>query len=354
MSTTTLKKGARTNISIWMVILVIFVVLGIAAWIFQLTQGLSSTGINQAVVWGIYIGTFFLLAGTASGFLFLASLGNLVFIPGLDKYRPGLLIGAVCTYIAAGIIILMDIGHPERVYQFLTSPQFNSPFVWDFYALALGTIAALAFLFLNPKEKWMGWIAGIVSLVVVVAEGLLLSVTGSRPLWDSALTPVVFVVEAVITSIAFLYVAISDEKVNQWLASVLRVFLPILLVLTFVEVITVMVGGEANAKEAMRLLLTGNLALLFWGQIAVGIVLPMVIFALKGSGRILTISAAILAILGILVAKLNLLVAGQAYPMFEKPIFYSPSWVEISAVIGVVAFAILLFALGRRVFPSKV
>jgi len=149
-------------------------------------------------------------------------------------------------------------------------------------------------------------------------------------------------------------VAISDEKVNQWLASVLRVFLPILLVLTFVEVITIMVGGEANAKEAMRLLLTGNLALLFWGQIAVGIVLPMVIFALKGSGRILTISAAILAILGILVAKLNLLVAGQAYPMFEKPIFYSPSWVEISAVIGVVAFAILLFALGRRVFPSKV
>jgi molybdopterin-containing oxidoreductase family membrane subunit len=353
MSTTTLGKDTRGSFALWMVILVVLAVLGAVAWGIQLTQGMSVTGISQTLVWGLYIGTFFLLAGTASGFLFLAALGHLEVIPGLDRYRRDLLVASVGAYIAAGIVILMDIGHPERVLQFLTSPKFTSPFVWDFYTLAVATGIALIYLLLTPKGKGLAWIAGIVSLLVVIAEGLLMSVNGARPVWHSPLTPILFVIEAAVTSSALVYLAIRDEKVSQTLMTILRLCLPTLLVLTFIEVVTVMYGGEPEAKEAITLLLTGNLAPLFWIQIAGGLVLPFVVLVSRGLGKTITNIAAILAILGVLLAKLNLLVAGQAYPLLQRPEFYTPSLAEAGGVIGVVALAILLFALGRRVLPSK-
>jgi len=336
-----------------MAILALLAALGLVAWIVQLSQGMQVTGINQAVVWGFYIGTFFLLAGTASGLLFLAALGHLEIMPGLNKYRRDILIGAVAAYLGAGTVILMDIGHPERVLQFLTSPQFGSPFVWDFYALALATVVALAYLVLAPQARWLAWVAGIVSLGVVLAEGLLMSVSGARPVWHSPLIPVLFLVEALVSSAAILYLAIREEKVEHAMVKMLRVCLPILLILSLVEAITVMYGGETETKQAMSLILTGKLAWLFWLQIVLGIVVPLAIFAMSPPGRVVAAGAAILAILGVLVAKLNVLIAGQAFPRLDQPTYYTPTWVETAGVFGVIAFAILLFTLGRRLLPSK-
>lgn len=353
MSTTTLGKGARGSFILWIAVLAVLVILGIVAWVTQLNQGMSVTGINQVVVWGFYIGTFFLLAGTASGLLLLAALAHVGVIPSLDRYRRDLLIASVGTYIAAGIVILMDIGHPERVLQFLTSPRFLSPFVWDFYSLGLAVLVALVYLFLAPKATWMAWVAGIVSLAVIFAEGLLMSVNGARPVWDSPLTPFLFFVEAMIASCALVYLVTRDEKVNRVMLAALRVLLPSLLAMIAIEAITVMYGGEFEAKQAMGLMLTGNLSPLFWTEIVLGILVPIFIFAFKSPAKIIAGPAAILAVLGILLAKLNLLVAGQAYPMLDKPAYYTPTMVELGGVVGVVALATLLFAIGRRLLPSK-
>ncbi len=189
MSTTVNRKEAQPLPAIWTAVLAVLVLAGIAAWIVQLTQGISITGIGQVIVWGIYIAAFFILAGVASGALLLASLGDLNVFPGLAQHRRDLLTAALAAYISAGVVILMDIGHPERVLRFLFSPQINSPFVWDFYALALGALLSAVYLFVAPKGRWMAWLAGIVAVGVVIVEGLLVSVTSARPLWHSAPDP---------------------------------------------------------------------------------------------------------------------------------------------------------------------
>ncbi len=353
MSTTVNRKQAQQIPVIGVVVMAVLVLAGIAAWAAQLSQGISITGIGQVIVWGIYIAAFFILAGVASGSLMLAALGDLHVLPELARHRQDLLTASLAAYISAGIVILMDVGHPERVLRFLYSPQFSSPFVWDFYALAFGALVAAVYLFFAPKGGWIAWLAAIASLAVVVLEGLLVSVTAARPLWHSALTPVNFVIEAAIATTAFVALFIQDEKASRWSAAVLRVCLPVLLGFILIEAVTVSYAGDSEAQAALQLLLSGNLATAFWVEIVAGLALPFVLLAFLGQGRAIQALAAVLAIAGVFLAKFTLLVAGQAYPLFEKPAAYTPTLVEFGGVIGVIALALLLFTLGRSRLPSK-
>jgi molybdopterin-containing oxidoreductase family membrane subunit len=349
MSTTINRKEAQPVPVLWMAILAVLVLAGIVAWVVQLTQGISTTGIGQVIVWGIYIAAFFMLAGVASGCLLLASLGDLNVFSGLAKHRSDLLTASLAAYISAGIVILMDIGHPERVLRFLFSPQINSPFVWDFYVLALAALLSAVYLFVAPKGRWMAWLAGIVAVAVVVVEGLLVSVTGARPLWHSALTPINFVVEAAIVTAGFVILFVQDEKISRWMTSMLRISLLILLGTTLVEVATVAYGGDVEAQAALQVLLSVT----FWAGLALGIVLPFILLAFVSQSRAISSLAAVLAFVGVFLAKFNLLIAGQANPLLGGPAAYVPTLVEFGGVIGVVALAVLLFALGRSRLPAK-
>ena len=81
--------------------------------------------------------------------MIFAALADLDVLPGIQgPTRRALLIGAIACFIAAGFAILMDIGKPERVFNMLLSPNFGSMFVWDFFALAAGVIAAA------PTSTW--------------------------------------------------------------------------------------------------------------------------------------------------------------------------------------------------------
>ncbi len=161
---TEVKTQQKSNGIAWLVGMVVLVVIGAIAWGVQLSKGMSVLGINQIVVWGIYIAAFFALVGLASGLLILAVLSDLGVIQGLETVRRNLLIGSIASYIAGGFMILMDIGRPERVLNMVFSAQFSSPFVWDFFSLALGVIMAVILPagFLDSKmgvcgRRYRGW-----------------------------------------------------------------------------------------------------------------------------------------------------------------------------------------------------
>ena len=65
------------------------------------------------------------------------------------------------------------------------------------------------------------------------------------------------------------------------------------------------------------------------------------------------IVAAVLAILGVFITKLDLLVAGQAIPFLGQPVTYMPTLVEVGGVIGAIGLAGLVFVLANRYLPSK-
>ena len=108
--------------------------------------------------------------------------------------------------------------------------------------------------------------------------------------------------------------------------------------------------GLAGGEEEIRLILTGFAAPAFWLHIVVGLVLPLVLlFVGRGLNWV-----PFLALFGVLVEKVWVLAAGSALPwMPESQGVYSPSWVEIVAVVGMVAIGVLINRLLPVIFRSN-
>jgi molybdopterin-containing oxidoreductase family membrane subunit len=328
----------------------ILVIIGIVAWGVQLSQGMSVIGVGQSIVWGVYITTFFFLAGLAGGLVILAALADLEVIPGLKPQRRGLLIAAIATYVAAGFMILMDIGRPLRVLNMVFSANLTSPFVWDFASLAVSVIVAAIYLFAAPKGKWFPVLAAFVAGLVIVIEGWILSMSAGSPLWHGGVLPATFLVEGFITASAILLISQKDEKAVLWLRRALLLLLPVLVLLNLFEISAVSYAGEPDAQAAIHLMLANPL---YWIVVLGGFVLPFAILAWGSKSSETGLAAGVLALVGVYLAKYLLLISGQALPFMQAPARYSPTWVEIAGVVGIFGLAGLLYLLGTRLVKPK-
>ncbi|HEX7587066.1 MAG TPA: NrfD/PsrC family molybdoenzyme membrane anchor subunit, partial [Anaerolineae bacterium] len=292
---------------------------------------------------------FFLLVGAGSGLVLLASLSDLGALPVLKGLRSPLLLGAVASFVAAAFMILLDVGKPERVVFMLSYPNFKSMFVWDFYTLVISGALALVYFYLGPKVKILPWLAAVAAVAVVIVEGFILTVSAATPMWHGAVIPALFLIEGVITAVGIVLAA----KNVQMLGGVLAGLLAVVFALTLIEFVTVSYGGEPDVAANYNLLVAGNLAPLFWGQLLLGVVVPFVLLVWFSKNRTAVVAAAVLAILGVFVTKLDLLVAGQAIPFSGAPVSYVPSIVEVGGVLGGLGLAGLVFVLAMRYLPSK-
>lgn len=351
--TTVAKTQRTTNDVPWLIGLAVLVVIGIVAWVAQLTQGLQVLGTNQVIVWGAYIATFLFLAGTGGGLVIVAALADLGAIPTLRPYRRGLLVGALAALIASGFMILMDIGQPLRVLNLVFSANISSPFVWDFASLALSVIVAVIYLFSSTKSKWLPAIAGIVAALLIVVEGWILSMSAGSPLWHGGMLPVIFLVEGLIVAASLVLLARTNGLTTRTLRNALLALLPVLAVLNFFDIAAISYAGNADAQAAMSIYLNGTLSLLFWGTALLGLALPFVILAFTRENRTMLTIAGVLAMVGVLLAKVIVLTAGQALPFFQTEATYVPTLIEIAGVIGVLGLAGLLFLVGKRLIPAK-
>jgi len=350
MTTIANTKSKSQNLA-WPVVLAVLVIAGIFAWIVQLTQGFDVVGIGHEVIWGIYIAAFFLLLGMGCALVLITAAGDLGLLPGIQSRRRTLLTFAIGMFVAGGIAILMDIGRPARVLNLLFSPQWKSPFIWDFFALAITIVVTAVYWFAQPKGRTLPWVAGGMAALVITIEGWILGVLASRPLWHGGLTPVLFFLEALTAGCAFLMLVPGESQ--GWTRKALTGLLIITGLVTLVDVVALSFSGATAAQEAMNLMLNGNLAALFWAQILLGIVLPVILLMTIPIIRLAEISAVVLAILGVLLSKLSLLIAGQAIPLLGPAESYKPTLVELVGVLGVLSLALLLGYLGLRYAPIK-
>jgi dimethyl sulfoxide reductase membrane subunit len=344
------KEVKSTNTLPVLIGLAVLVVIGFAAWIIQLSRGFAMLGVGQAVVWGVYIATFFTLAGLASGLVVLATLADFEVIPDLQKNRRSLLIGALACYIASGIMIVMDIGKPARVLNMIFSTNITSPFVWDFLSLAIAVVLTAIYLFVGAKPKWLSVLTAIVAGLVVIMEGWILSMSAGSPLWHGGIMPAVFLVEALLLGMAIVMIAHKGAETLKWLKRAMLVLLPVLFLLNLFEIASVLYAGTPEAQVATNLMLKSPL---FWVQMVLGVVVPFFLLVFAGKNRTIMIVAAILVVLGVFVAKSMLLYAGQAWPFMLPAVTYTPSLVEIGGVIGILALAGLLFVLGQQFIHPK-
>jgi molybdopterin-containing oxidoreductase family membrane subunit len=131
---------------IWTGILLLIALIGAFAYYRQLRYGLVVTNMRDYVSWGIYISNFvFFVAISLVGSLITAilRLANVEWSTPLTRIAE---IIAVSAIVFASIIIIVDMGRPERFLNLFVHGRLQSPIMWD--VIVIGTYFFISLLLL--------------------------------------------------------------------------------------------------------------------------------------------------------------------------------------------------------------
>jgi molybdopterin-containing oxidoreductase family membrane subunit len=110
--------------------------LGVIAWIYQLGTGLIATDMRNGFSWGLYIASWAFFVGTAAGGLVVSSA---IYLFNAKQLKPVAKVASLTAFIfamGAMIVLLPDIGRPDRLYNFILHPNFRSMLPWDVIVLS--------------------------------------------------------------------------------------------------------------------------------------------------------------------------------------------------------------------------
>ncbi len=210
---------------LWVGFLGLLVAVGLAAYAHQLSRGLAATGMRDQVSWAFYIGNFTFLVGVADAAV-------LVVIPAyLYRWKParevvvfGLLL-AVAAVSMAATFVLVDIGHPERLWHlFPLLGKLNLPhsmLAWDVVALNSYLILNVLIVLYGLFSLWKGKIPGrgvfltmiLISIPMAIAvhtvTAFLYNGLASRPFWNSSILAPRFIASAFCSGPAVLLVLLQ-------------------------------------------------------------------------------------------------------------------------------------------------
>ncbi|HEY4798730.1 MAG TPA: NrfD/PsrC family molybdoenzyme membrane anchor subunit, partial [Bacteroidia bacterium] len=164
-----LKKvswGAR----IWIALLIIVCLNGLYCYTLQLRHGLVVTGLRDYASWGMYISNFvFFVAISLVG----ALISSILKLTHFEWFRPLTRIAeiiAVAAITFAGLIIIIDMGRPDRVLNLFIHGRIQSPIMWDVIVVTTYLITGVLLLYLpllpglaicrdrlTEKPKWQRW-----------------------------------------------------------------------------------------------------------------------------------------------------------------------------------------------------
>jgi Ni/Fe-hydrogenase subunit HybB-like protein len=117
--------------------------------------------------------------------------------------------------------------------------------------------------------------------------------------------------------------------------------------------------------EQLRVLLFGRLAWVFWSEVALGAVVPFLIFATPRlrERRSWLVAGAALALVGVFFKRVNILMSALFEPLvglspgipggrpgqpFRPDQIYVPTWVEWGVLVGLASFVGMAITLGVR------
>jgi Ni/Fe-hydrogenase subunit HybB-like protein len=275
--------------------------------------------------------------------------------------------------------LMIELGHPERIWYFFIYQN------WTSFLLFIGLyvmiyIAIMAAEFSPAVFERLGWkkprdffnramkplvIVGVV--ISILHQGslgalLLIQPTKLFPLWWTPFLPVLFFVSAIAIGLAMTIFesSLSSRYFKRGLeihllgklATAIPWLLGLYLVLKF--------GELFFSGDVQFLFNSGTMSVLFWVEILIGVLFPMIWFAFRRnrqSASRLFIGAVVL-LLGMIINRFNVSWFAVRHansitymPTFMGPATYYPSWSEIAVSIGIFSFGIFAFGLAVTYLP---
>lgn len=365
---------------ILLAVLGVFLALGALAFFHAEHHGHHVTGMNNQIVWGMpHVFAIFLIVA-ASGALNVGSIGTVF---GKHIYQPmGRLSALLAMSLLIGglIVLVLDLGRPDRLIIAMTHYNFKSIFAWNiilyngFLALAAVYVWTMMDRHAQAFYKPAGFAAFAWRLILTTGTGSIFGFLVARDFYNSAVLAPLFIAMSFVFGMAVfilvLYFAYQwtgrelGDKVLARLRTLLAVFIGAVLLIEAARYLTGLYIAERADVTRFILFDGGIYTALFWaGQIVVGSLLPLsLIFCRKLAGnRLALLLAAAFAIVGGLIQLYIILIGGQAYPLnlfpgaeissdyFDGQIHtYVPSIWEIMLGMGGVALALVMVVIGVK------
>lgn len=403
------QKFGRAG-KIWVFVLLVICLAGAVGYYRQLTYGLSVTGMRDYASWGIYISNFvFFVAISLVGSLVTAilRLSNVTWSAPLTRIAE---IIAVSAIVFASLIIIVDMGRPDRFMYLFLYGRLQSPILWDVIVITTYLVLSLLLLYfpllsdlkilLEHKEKfsrpmvrlysflgsfWKGtpeqtYIAErairTISIIIIPVALAIHTVTSwlfattYRPGWDSSNFGAYFVSGAFLVGAGGVIVAmyvfrkayhLEDYITENHFNHMGKLLVMLALLYLYFNVNEYLVPAYKMKKaEAGHLesLFTGEFSWLFWSVIIIGMVLPILILIFPSGRKPLPMFImGIIVVVGAWLKRYLIVVPTLLHPFLpmtdvsESYRHYWPTWEESAITIGSLAGALLVVTFFVRIFP---
>ncbi len=353
-----------------------------ATWYME-HNGHYVTGMTNQIVWGMpHVFAVFLIVA-ASGALNIASISSVF---GRPMYKPLARLSALLALalLAGGLMVLvLDLGRPDRLIVAMTKYNFKSIFAWNIYLYTGFFVVVGIYLWMmmerrmNRYTRIAGTAAFIWRLALTTGTGSIFGFLVARQAYDAAIMAPMFIVMSFSFGLAIfllLLMAISNgtgrplgDAVMAKLRNLLGVFVAGVLYFVTVQHLTNLYATEHHGVEDFILASGGIYTALFWiGQIFIGGIAPLALLyhPATAKDRAMTGLAAAMIIVGGLIQVYIIIIGGQAFPLVIFPGYevsssffdgqintYTPSLPEIVLGLGGIAVALLIVAVALKALP---
>ncbi len=376
METTRFSSIEAKSIQYW----ILLSALGLAALIGYLSahhmdvEGHHITGMSNQIIWGFpHVIAIFLIVA-ASGALNVASISSVF---GKYDYKPLARLSAllaIALLVGGLVILVLDLGRPDRLIVAMTVYNFKSIFAWNIFLYTGFIIITGIYLWMmmerkmNKFTKPAGFLAFIWRLILTTGTGSIFGFLVARQAYDAAIMAPMFIIMSFAfglavfilvlqASYAWTHRNLGDAMLDK-LRKLLGIFVSAILYFVIAKHLTNLYATEHHGIEAFILLNGGIYTFLFWGvQIVLGSLIPLALVFIKPMSQCrncLSI-ASVLVIIGGLAQLYVIIIGGQAYPLDMFPGYevssgffdgvvaeYSPSIWEILLGIGGTCIALLI------------
>lgn len=377
-----------TGLTVGIIVCGILTIAGIALWAMQLSGGMIQTGMRNLDSWGLYITFFMFFVGLSAGGLIISSVPKAFGIKGFGGISKVAIMSSIACTIAAIGFVVVDLGQPTRIWELFVFSNIGSPLMWDI--IVLGTYLILSCFYLwaqmaNERGKVSDKALRVLSVIALVCAVMVHSVTAwifglqqGREMWHTALLGPWFVSSALVCGTALVICVVEalrkmgylslDQAYIVKLAKLLGAFVCVDLYFFACDLLTEGFPG-AHGAEVVSMLVSGQLAPFFWIEVVGCAVCALICFTPKLRTNPLIVIASLLAIVGILCKRIQLLVGGFQLPNLDyvgalspqtitnwesgwadayAGMVYWPTPLEFGVMLGVVALAGLIFLLGIK------
>lgn len=343
----------------------VLIAIGALAYARQLTEGLTVTGMNQDVTWGLYIAQFTFLVGVAASAVMVVLP---YYLHNYKDFGKMVILGeflAVSAVLMCMLFIFVDMGQPTRVVNVFLHPTLNSMMFWDSLVLTgylvlnlvIGAVTFEAERRGAPPSKWIKpiiylsipWAVSIHTVTAFLYAGL-----EARPFWMTAVLAPRFLASAFAAgpSLLILLALIArkfskfdpGKEAIQKLGTIVTYAMIVNLFFVGVELFTAIYSDMPHHTHHFEYLffgLHGHAALAPWmwfGQILGVLCVVLLLFPKLRKNETMLALLCIAVFISLWIEKgLALVVTGFIPTPLGKATDYVPSLYEIAITVGVYA-----------------